>query len=133
MSKLLRIMTVIALFFAPALWADRTTVSPGWTMFSHQQDVEIGRQLANDLEGQHSLFPEHNSNVYLDSLGNQLAAHSPGERFSYQFKILDDRSFDAYALPGGLIYVNRGVIEAAQNQAQLAGVLAHEIAHVALR
>jgi len=134
MSKLLGITTtVIALVFAPALWADRTTVSPGWTMFSHQQDVEIGRQLANDLEGQHSLFTDRNSNVYLDSLGNQLAAHSPGDRFTYQFKIIDDRSFNAYALPGGLIYLNRGVIEAAQNEGQLAGILAHEIAHVALR
>jgi hypothetical protein len=133
MSKVIGLTTLIALVFAPVLWADRTALSPGWTMFSHQQDVEIGRQLANDLEGQYRVFADHNSNVYLDSLGNQLAAHSPGERFSYQFKIVDDPSFNAFALPGGLIYVNRGVIGAAQNQGQLAAVLAHQIAHVALR
>src|SRR5262245_49938143 len=108
MSKLLGLTTAIALVFAPALWADRTTVSPGWTMFSHQQDIEIGRQLSNSLEGQHTLFPDRESNAYLDSLGNQLASRSPGDRFTYQFKIIDDRSFNAYALPGGLIYVNRG-------------------------
>jgi hypothetical protein len=62
-----------------------------------------------------------------------LAAHAPGERYNYQFKIIDDDAMNAFALPGGYIYISRGAMEAAENEPQLAGLLAHEIAHVALR
>src|SRR5205085_3353281 len=127
LSKVVGISMLLALLaFTPALMADRTPVTSAWTMFSPQQDVEIGQQLANDLESQLSLFEDHNANTYLDSLGNQLAMHAPGEKFTYRFKIVNDRTFNSFALPGGFIYVNRGVIEAAQNQSQLAALLGHQ-------
>src|SRR5262249_41757759 len=104
-SKALGISTLLAvLAFAPALMADRTSVTPAWTMFSTQQDAEIGRELSNDLESQLMVFEDNNANAYLDSLGNQLAAHAPGEKFTYRFKIVNDRTFNSYALPGGFIY-----------------------------
>ena len=70
---------------------------------------------------------------YLNNLGHRLSAHAPGYKFPYQFKVVNDRAINAFALPGGHVYINRGVIEAADNEAQLAGVMAHEISHVALR
>src|SRR5436309_2644726 len=80
--------------------------------------------------------PSHNgrqATSYIDTLGKQLASHAPGEKYPYQFKIVNDTAINAFALPGGFIYVNRGAIEAAASENQIAGVMAHEIGHVVLR
>src|SRR5207253_672839 len=79
------------------------------------------------------LVDQNNANTYLYALGSQLTAHAPGEKYPYQFKIVNDDAINAYALPGGFIYVTSGFIEAAQNEPQLAGGLAHQIAHIVLR
>jgi predicted Zn-dependent protease len=70
---------------------------------------------------------------YLDALGQKLAAQAPGYKYPYQYRCVNDENINAFALPGGFIYIDRGVIEAADNEAQLAGVMAHETSHVALR
>src|SRR5574341_2311796 len=70
---------------------------------------------------------------YINRLGQTLAAQAPGEQYPYTFKIVNPSDINAFALPGGPIYINRGTIEAAGNEAELAGVISHEIAHVALR
>src|SRR5439155_12851259 len=70
---------------------------------------------------------------YIEALGRKLAAHAPGEKYPYQFRIVNDTAINAFALPGGFVYVNRGAIEAADNEGQIAGVMAHEIGHVVLR
>lgn len=119
---------------AVAAWADgRTVVKPGWNMFSTQQDVEVGQQVSVDAERQLVLLRDSRVDNYVDALGSKLAAKATGEKYPYRFTVVDDRSINAFALPGGPVYINRGVIEAADNEAQLAGVMAHEIAHVALR
>lgn len=134
-----RTLKITAFFIAfasalvfPAL-ADRTNILPAWNLFSPQQDIEMGRILADDLERSLQLLDEHNANTYIDALGKQLIAHAPGNKYPYQFKIVNDDSINAWALPGGSIYVTSGLIQAAQNEPQLAGVLAHQISHVALR
>jgi LPXTG-site transpeptidase (sortase) family protein len=70
---------------------------------------------------------------YLNNLGHRLSAHAPGYQFQYTYTGVNDRAINAFALPGGHIYINRGTIEAADNEAQLAAVMAHETSHVALR
>ncbi len=60
-------------------------------------------------------------------------ARTPGTQFAYQFKVVNVSGVNAFALPGGFIYVNRGLVESVRSEGELAGVLAHEIAHVALR
>src|SRR5712691_2191728 len=70
---------------------------------------------------------------YLNNLGHRLSAHAPGYEFQYTYKGVSDRAINAFALPGGHVYINRGTIEAADNEAQLAAVMAHETSHVALR
>jgi predicted Zn-dependent protease len=70
---------------------------------------------------------------YLNGLGKRLAGYAPGEKYPYQFKCVNDAGINAFALPGGFLFVNRGTIEAADNEAELAGVIGHEIGHVALR
>jgi len=130
-----RALVVLALISAlvPPLYADRTQLKPGWNLFSPQQDVEMGRQVAQEAESQLAILRNRRASAYIDSLGKQLASRAPGEKYPYQFKIVNDSSINAFALPGGFIYINRGTIEAASTEAELAGVVAHEIGHVALR
>jgi hypothetical protein len=121
------------LILAPAAWAERTRLKPGVNMFSTQQDVQIGQLNAKQADKQLPMLNDARVDNYLNALGKKLAAHAPGEHYAYQFRCVNDRAINAFALPGGFVYVNRGVIEAADDEAQLAGVMAHEISHVALR
>ena len=111
----------------------RTPLKPGWNMFSPQQDVELGQQASGEVGRQVLMLNNSRVDKYLNNLGQRLVAHAPGYDFPYAFKTVNDRGINAFALPGGSIYINRGVIEAADNEAQLAGVMAHEASHVALR
>jgi hypothetical protein len=134
--KIARFPIILTLILALGLsvHADsRTQLKPGWNLFSPAQDVEMGREVAREAESQLPIVRNGNVASYIDSLGKQLAARAPGERYPYQFKVVNDKAINAFALPGGYIYINRGAIEAADNEGQLAGVLAHEISHVALR
>ena len=127
------VVALVALIVTPLAWAQRTQLKPGWNMFSPQQDVEMGQKVSRDADKQVPMLNNARVDNYLNNLGRTLAGHAPGERYPYQYKCVNDRAINAFALPGGFVYINRGVIEAADNEAQLAGVLAHETAHVALR
>ena len=126
------LMAALCLALAPA-WANRTPLAPGWNMFSPQQDVEVGQEASKDAEQQLPMLNNSRVDNYVNNLGRKLAAKAPGEKYPYQFKVVNDREINAFALPGGYVYINRGVIEAASTESQLAGVVAHEISHVALR
>ena len=128
-----RLVMVLAL--SAGIWAadGRTVLKPGWNMFSPQQDVEVGQQVAPDAERQLRMLNNSRVDDYVNTLGRRLAANAPGVKFPYRFKVVNDRAINAFALPGGPIYLNRGVIESADNESQVASVLAHEISHVALR
>ncbi len=133
LRKAVALVSALALLMAPLAWAERTRLKPGWNLFSPQQDVELGRQVSKDAERQLPMLNDPRVDSYLNNLGRRLAAHAPGERYPYQYKCVNDRAINAFALPGGFVYINRGVIEAADTEAQLAGVMAHETSHVALR
>jgi beta-barrel assembly-enhancing protease len=120
---------VALLVLLPASLLAQTRVQPGFNMFSPQQDVEIGAQMAASADRQLRV----SRNARIERVGARLAAHAPGPRFNYRFRVVDDRDLNAFALPGGYIYLNRGIIDAARNEGEIAGVLAHEIAHVSLR
>jgi beta-barrel assembly-enhancing protease len=124
---------MLLLVLAPLSIAQRTKVKPGWNLFSTQQDIEIGKEVSQQAEQQLSLLNDSKVDSYLNRLGQKLASKAPGEKYPYQFKGVNDASINAFALPGGFLYINRGTIEAADNEAQLAGVIGHEIAHAALR
>ena len=129
-----RLVLISLVLFSVTLLAERTRLRPGRNAFSPQQDIEMGKEVAKDAEKQLVLINHPNAGAYIDALGQQLAAKAPNEnKFPFTFKIVDDRSINAFALPGGPVYVHRGAIEAADNEAQLAGVMGHEIGHVVLR
>jgi len=111
----------------------QTRIKPGFNLFSPAQDQEIGRQSAEAAEKQLPILKNKSIQNYVNRIGQRLAAVAPGADYPYQFKVVNASDINAFALPGGYMYVNRGLIEAAQNEGQLAGVIAHEMAHVALR
>jgi Zn-dependent protease with chaperone function len=111
----------------------QTKISPGFNLFSPQQDVEIGRQSAAQVDQQLPILHDSRLQQYVSEVGKRLAAQAPGPEFPYQFKVVDVSDINAFALPGGFMYVNRGLIATAHDEAELAGVMGHEMAHVALR
>ena len=111
----------------------QTRIKPGFNLFSVAQDQEIGRQSAAEAERQLPILNDRSIEGYINTVGKRLAAVAPGADYPYQFKVVNASDINAFALPGGYLYLNRGLIEAARNEGQLAGVMAHEMAHVALR
>ncbi len=105
----------------------------GFNLMSPQQDIEIGRKNAAQVEREMRVLPDPVVQNYLNTIGKRLAAVAPGEKFPYQFKVVDVKEINAFALPGGFLYVHTGAIAAAKNESELVGVMAHEIAHSALR
>jgi beta-barrel assembly-enhancing protease len=105
--------------------------------YTPKDDVEIGREAASVVERRLSVLHDEAVARYLASVVGRLVAAIPSElqypEFHYSVEVIDMREPNAHALPGGPIYVNRGLIEAAHAPAELAGVIAHELGHVALR
>ncbi len=106
---------------------------PGFNLFSPEQDIELGRMSAREIAQQVPVMTDARTTQYVQQLGAKLAAQAPGFKFPYQFAVVGTREINAFALPGGPIFVNAGTIAAAKNEGELAGVIAHEISHIALR
>lgn len=111
----------------------RPHFEPGFNLFSPEQDVELGRQSAQQIAQQTPLLNDEQTVDYVRRLGAKLAAKAPGFKFPYQFNVVATKDVNAFALPGGFAFVNAGAIVAAKNEGELVGVMAHEISHVALR
>ena len=116
-----------------ALSEARTKVKPGFNFFTSQQDIELGREASQQAEKQLVLLNDPTAVNYVTQLGKKLAAKSLNPNYPWTFKVVNDSAINAFALPGGFIYVNRGALEAADNGAQISGVIAHEIGHVVAR
>lgn len=108
---------------------------PGYNFYSVKQDVELGRESSAQVDKQLPLLNDREALEYLNNLGKKLVAFAPNNHaeYAWQFRIVNSAEINAFALPGGYIYVNRGVFEAAEGEAQFAGVIAHESGHVVMR
>jgi beta-barrel assembly-enhancing protease len=120
---------------AGAQWSARNRVhaEAGFNLFTPEQDVELGDASAEEIARQVSLLRDERTNAYVQRLGEKIAAAAPGYRFPYRFFVVASPEVNAFALPGGYVFINTGAIAAAHSEGELAGILAHEIAHVALR
>ncbi len=102
-----------------------------------QDDVKLGRDAARQVEQQMPILNDAEATRYVAQVGERLVRAIPSQyqqpAFDYTFKIVNARDINAFALPGGPMFVNRGMIEAASREGEMAGVMAHEISHVALR
>jgi len=126
-------LILIGLLLVPSLPA-RVTPTHGIDLFSAQEEVQAGQQAAAEVPKQLPILPDSSPlSQYISNLGHKLAEHAPGEKWPYHFHVVNQKEINAFALPGGPIFVNVGTIQAADNEAQLAGVIAHEISHVVQR
>ncbi len=107
----------------------------GYNQFTPEQEIEIGKQTAAEVNRKMPVLPESSPVTrYVQQLGNQLARVAPSDvKWPFTFRVINQKEINAFALPGGPIYVNVGTIQEADDEGELAGVMAHEISHVVLR
>jgi beta-barrel assembly-enhancing protease len=117
--------------------AAQTPVTAPKNKYSPADDVKLGQEAAQQVEKELPVMRDEQINGYLNAIGRRLVENIPPEfrhpEFRYSFKGVNLKEINAFALPGGPMYINRGMIEKAHNEGEVAGVMAHELSHVALR
>ncbi|HEX6974284.1 MAG TPA: M48 family metallopeptidase [Vicinamibacterales bacterium] len=130
-------LSATAMLLLAHLAAAQTVVTPPKNKYDVKEDVQLGREAAAEVEKQLPLLRDDNIQSYIEGIGERLARAIPAnlqhQEFRYTFKVVNVREINAFALPGGPMYVNRGMMEAAKTEGEIAGVMAHELSHVALR
>jgi predicted Zn-dependent protease len=108
---------------------------PGFNLFSRQQDVQLGLETSQEVRKKYEAVPNPFLQGYLKRVGERLAASQEAKEsgFNFQFTLVNEPSVNAFALPGGPMFVFTGLLKAVDNEAQLAGVMSHEMSHVILR
>jgi beta-barrel assembly-enhancing protease len=128
---------VVAVVLGTGQLFAQTRVTPPNNRFSPEQDVEIGREAAAEVRKQYPVINDSAIQSYLERLGRRLVEAAPQElrqpAFEYSFTAMNLKEINAFALPGGPMFINRGMIEAAETEGEVVGVMAHELAHVLLR
>jgi len=134
---------VVAILAPSGAPAQLRELRPGFNLFTVQQDVQLGREASAEMGKRMALVHNREVDAYLNVLLGKLErstyAHtlsrdgSRGDLFPFTIHAVADKKINAFSLPGGPIFVNTGSIDAADNEAQLAGVIAHEMSHVVLR
>src|SRR6266699_784145 len=110
-------------------------LKPGFNLFSKEQDVQLGSEAAQQVRQKYKVVDNPFLQDYIHRVGDRLAA-TPEARasgFSFSFTVIVDAAVNAFALPGGPMFIQTGLFQAVDNEAQLAGVMAHEMSHVILR
>ncbi len=133
------ILSILLLSAAPA--ADKKSdpsqignrdVGQGHNCYSIEQEIAMGKQLAGEVVRQAKLLEDPIITEYVNRLGQNLARNSDA-KVAFTFQVVDDPTLNAFALPGGFVFVNTGLLTAAETEAEMASAMAHEIAHVAAR
>src|SRR6266403_3655729 len=136
-NKWLARLMATAILLMPLVVFAQTQIVLHANKYKPSDDVRLGRQAAAEAEQQFPLLRDAEASAYVERVGQRLVAAIPREfqhpEFRYYFKVVNARDINAFALPGGPMYVNRGMIQAARNEGEMAGVMAHELSHVALR
>jgi len=135
MQKKILMFITLVLGLAACATSNNPAVAPrpGFNMFSKEQDIQIGRQAAAQVRQQYEVVQNSFLQDYITQVGQRLASQPQADNYPYGFTLLNARQINAFALPGGATFVFTQLVLFADNEAQLAGVLAHEISHVALR
>jgi hypothetical protein len=130
-------LMALALFATPLAALAQTRIVLHSNKYKPTDDVRAGQEAAAEVERQMPMLRDPEVDDYINRVGRRLVDAIPSEfqhpEFRYSFKVVDARDINAFALPGGFMYVNRGMIEAAKSEGEMAGVMAHELSHVALR
>jgi len=133
LTTLVTMITLLALLALPFAAIAQTRVKPGINAFTIDDDIEFGRQKAAEIERQVPLINDPLVQQWINHLGSRLASNTGMPNLPWQFQIINSSEINAFALPGGFIFVNRGLIESTEDESEIIGALAHELAHVTLR
>lgn len=136
-ASALAALVVVAVGLTPIASLAQTQIKAPKNKYKIQDDVKIGNEYSAQVEKQFPIISDSDAANYIQRVGSRLVAAIPPEfqhpEFNYRFKWVNASDINAFALPGVPMYVNRGLMEAARNEGELAGVMAHEISHGALR
>ncbi len=142
-GTLLRVKIVLAvLLFLPismgaqSLASQRPTeLRPGFNLFTKQQDIQLGRELAAEVRKKVTIVNDPVLTGYVNAVGQRLmqSREAKASGFPFTFEVVADPSINAFALPGGPMFIDTGLLKAVDNEAQLAAVMGHEMSHVILR
>ena len=116
-----------------AIGQELRQLHPGFNLFSPSQDIQLGKEAREQTEKTKPIVHNPELDAYVTQLGQKLNASPKTGKFPFSFEVINDRNINAFALPGGPVFIHSEAIAAAQNESQLAGVMAHEMSHVALR
>jgi len=116
--------------FLPARAEEPSASKAFYNTFNDQDEMTMGRKAAEETEKQMLMLNAPLLTQYIESVGQKVARASRRPELKYSFKIVNTDSVNAFSLPGGFVYVNRGILDFVQNESELAGVLAHEVGHV---
>src|SRR6185295_4201028 len=137
LRQVMAMLAAVAIFAMPVSVFTQTKISYHSNKYKPTDDVKVGRQAAQEVEQQMPILNDAQTTNYVSRVGMRLVSAIPPEfqhpEFQYYFKVVNASDINAFALPGGPMYVNRGMIQAARNEGEMAGVMAHELSHVALR
>jgi beta-barrel assembly-enhancing protease len=121
------------IFSTFALVLCASTAMGALNLISVNDEIAIGRKAQQQVRQQVPELRDGTVNNYIDRLGRAVASRADGPRYPYSFDVANYREVNAFALPGGPIWIHRGTIDAARTESQLVGVIAHEVAHIANR
>ena len=127
---------LIVILVAALMWAQGPTeFHPGFNLFSKDQDVQLGQENAAQVRKQMTVIKDPVLSAYVTHVGQRLVSSREAQEsgFPFTFEVVADPSINAFALPGGPMFINTGLLRAVDNEAQLAGVMGHEMSHVILR
>lgn len=135
MPKLNRTFYAIILLVSLAFASGPSKFHPGFNLFSKEQDVQLGQESAEQVRKQMPIVKDQFLTDYVNRVGKRLAnsQEARDSGFPFTFEVVADPSINAFALPGGPMFINTGLLKAVDNEAQLAGVMGHEMSHVILR
>ncbi len=126
-------LAALGLAFFTSCAVNPATGARQLTLMTEGQEIQMGRDADPGIVASMGLYPDDGLQAYVQELGVQLAARSERPNLPWTFRVLDDPLINAFALPGGYIYVTRGILVHLESEAELAGVLGHEIGHVTAR
>lgn len=130
-TRILWPVLAVALFLSCAV--NPVTGKRELMLMSESQERQLGRQTDADVRLTYGLYPDPPLADYISGMGKRLAALSHRPNLDYQFRLLDSPVVNAFAVPGGYVYITRGILAYLNSEAELAGVMGHEIGHVAAR
>jgi beta-barrel assembly-enhancing protease len=137
LRKITVAVLLAAVWMVPIAALGQTRIALQKNKYKIQDDVKLGNDAAREVERQFPILNDAETTRYIENVGQRLVAAIPSQfqqpAFNYRFKVVNASDINAFALPGGPMFVMRGMIEASKNEGEMAGVMAHEISHVALR